>query len=353
MGVNNTLCALQTRERELYPCFPRMPDRIVWVHVPKTGTTFGSRVLAQWGCNSDPAYPNNFTAALPEVLSARSGFLPEVARSKNLTEKCAQAYSFDGGNQWGHHPYTLNATLLYGQCSRLMAMVRDPISRVASGFADHLHSCPGVQRRLNLTEGKAPEFVHLPLHKLCADAEVVLAYARCVQGCTARMLTGRTCGRGEPRFWAASALARHGPSPLRSDRQLLRSARSWRDLSRAYRRMEVLDIADLAAVIRLVRTGSAFFGVTTEWKRSVCTFAALYPRRSKQPYDYAALMHNINPARRVSCSTKVAAVLRRANWRDPADEAIHAAAVARMDELYVKMKGCKGAMEIFNTCMAT
>jgi hypothetical protein len=264
-----------------------------------------------------------------------------VAGSSSLQASCHGAFDFSKSSQFGHHPYTTEYAKSLG--GRLMGIGRDPLSRVASAFANGYHDCDGVRERIG------PEDPHVmkTLDATCNNTEIILAYAACVRGCMTRMLSGQLCGRGQTRFWGKRLYPVFGLGGAREAAQYIRAASTWEALRKTYAQIENTSQRQTDAVVDLIRSGSSYWGVTDDWIRSVCTFAALHPRRYGEPYDYSAFSWNARPAASPACAASVRSILQHAGWHDHSDEQVFAAIKSRSAELHARAQDHR----VYHDCM--
>ena len=313
---------------------------VVWTHVPKTGTSF--------------------KVALTEAVLG-AGLI-------RLTEPRLGLR--------GHNPVTDRDW----ESSAVVMLVREPIDRVASAFLHNQHACDEQRQAVRILAGVDTVFDQRSHPMIRCDQgttrertaqqqpdistsgarggsqpqgsglyvirhdgthagiprHLVLEYARCVEGCMANMLTGRQCNdaSGSPgglgRIPDKSPQRRKVPQPTSAER---RSA---------------LRNASVVAARRM-KNDVDFVGFTSRWNESMCRWrrhvAAAHaclndppsanrssPAAPQITFELSeAAFKNSRPGKSPGCEVEVKAILERAQWRDDADEAVYAAAVARVE----------------------
>ena len=309
---------------------------LAYVHVPKCGSSFQSMLLLA-GCRG---------LSPPELAAAVRKTPDEI---KALPWYGARGCAFSRfGN--GHAPVDV-ASL--GAATRVVTVLREPLSRLVSGLAHNFHDCFPMQEALGVREhdprhvacngGGRLTYASCPKGRPCARPaplpdDAVARYARCVRGCQVNLLTGAWCGTRpltKPRVLPALPVSRPGAPRLRSDR--------FPEATLGLRRRhpphhDPTDAETARAVAAVSAFGDpaspvAFVGLTDRWRDTVRLFGAVFK------VDIAAyrdsLDANNNAAPNARCADAARAALRRvgSNASDPASEAVYRAAVARFDEL--------------------
>ena len=161
-------------------------DGLVFLHVPKAGTSF-SLSLFEYGC----CYESK--GGLLHLMNAfRAG---HQVKHEHAKAQCPGAFASLSG---GHHPHPLSTA--QAQRGHVVGMFRDPVERVASGLAHNFHDCEALPHHLGINCGANPRDYS------CASRaknliQATLMYANCcVTGCMTRMLRMRP-----RRAWAARA----------------------------------------------------------------------------------------------------------------------------------------------------
>ena len=252
--------------------------RLRWIHFPKTGTAFGKALLSM-GCHYNKS--SELSALLQKTLMTRAGH--------GLGSLCPNAF-LHRGLVGGHTPlpYPLPSSL----SGHLVGMMRAPINRIASGYAHNFHDCPQLAEHFNCST-----YTYDCTQRVRTQTAAVLAYAHCVEGCMARMLTGLACGRAR-----LTIRSLQPTTPIRVKR-----AASY--VSRHF----------------------AFRGDTSQWARSTCIFAGLFPPRQRPDYDYGFLFAKQRRTQGGAEATALS-ILQRIGWRD-GDEAIYREATTWMDQM--------------------
>ena len=162
---------------------------VVWMHVPKTGSTF-EHIIFRAACR----------------VEIGSGFIePSQVRDIIQLRMCPNG-TFAMFNN-GHSP--LAEKIINGNDSILkFTLLRTPARRIVSGFFHYMHDCRWLQAAHNISEHGSPLPTDERARRFYAIANVthLQQYARCVAGCAARMLTGHRCGDAEHRPDVARAL---------------------------------------------------------------------------------------------------------------------------------------------------
>lgn len=246
-------------------------DPILYLHVPQTGSGFAT-TIAHHACGD--VIPENETVTEP------SDFLKKWSGTCNA--------SLFKRFQSGHDPLSL---LVEEDFPHVVVMMREPSQRVLSGYFNGLDSCWDMKKKYNCehvnssssdvkcrgdTETKRGGFTRDPL-KISP-----LEYARCVENCSANMLTGKPCS---------------------SD--------------------AAVDVETAVDVISKV----GFVGLTDEWGLSVCLWHKRFGGRV-----LPAEMLNIHPGHMTAVSGGAARYDQRGllgTWRSDAEARVYEAASAR------------------------
>ena len=247
--------------------------RLVFLHVPKTGTSFVNCLL-QYGCSYNG--------------SVGLAYLRDHRNSVQAHEQCRGSFMNDE-IQHAHPPLQPNQiTAGVG----IVGMFRSPKERLLSGFMHNFHDCkflPSVFDVRCNSDYLCPTHVNVR-HNLSA---AVRLYSKCVQGCAVRMLAGQVCGR---------TLAHIDQGTSRYDLRL---------------------------AMDRIRQSFTFLGDTGQWNRSVCIFCALFPPRY-QEYNYDLLFDNVRPSPTSSLDENVRKLIAEQPY-DTADEAVYDVAAAWLD----------------------
>ena len=119
---------------------------MLWVHVPKTGTSFANAVF-RMACKKLPYWAsirtNKNVSGLKQVL---------VPYFSKCFHKEVKACLLEGGAKanTAHHP--LEREGFDPQRVAYVTMLRDPISRLVSGFHHNMHDCHNCTKKTTLTE---------------------------------------------------------------------------------------------------------------------------------------------------------------------------------------------------------
>lgn len=269
------------------PPLPPLPDRLSgkplrFFHVPKTGGSLAFALWA-WGCT----------------------YFERGVRQPHLEAQCRDSFQLWNSSvpidslhlERPHRPLGIVPGLLDDAKSirgHLVGMMRDPVARVASGYAAGFSLCTPLSNG----HGRSTK-ARLPWHVAPEDEEAaVLEYAACVRGCTTRMLTGRSCEGGH------------------------------------VRESEALKAAEMIREDGLF----GFLGDTSQWERSICIFVGLYPPRFRYGYNYSALFLNARPNKSPELELRARAILLRnrrvkgAGVNDP-DQLVFREALAWLDRM--------------------
>ena len=269
---------------------PALPgSRVDWLHIPKCGTTFVSDLL-RFQCDRE------ISDKLGQRDDAEALALEDV-RHQHLLWAAMKGgspyYACQLGLRNYHRPLAAQGGHKSRPVSRVVSFFRDPISRVASGFVNGLHDCERVERQVGISSRSACiAFAggNTSAGELKDAKRAALLYAKCVQGCQGRMVTGDRCDsswRHSPRAEAVAARARKAVAKLRD---------------------------------------FAFVGITERWGASACVFKRDFPRPSGRKYPEQE--PHFRASNDHQCEDKVAAYLRKKGFVDVLDSAVYDAALA-------------------------
>ena len=245
-----------------------------WLHVPKAGSSFQNTLLA-WGCHP---------SRMP--LSRDVG---TVAQFLETNPVCSGSFA-PGQPVASHHP--LSASDRVARPGRVVGIFREPLKRIASGYAHNFHDCKPLQRRYKCSTSHS-DFTCASRVPQRAEEATVLAYARCVEGCWRRMMCGQQCGR----------------RALPPMRQHYRTAAAAAHVA--------------APTLVLARRVFAFVGHTGAWARSICVFVGLFaPRHTPAYADLADLLGNVRPSGKGRLRDRALRILRRNRVND-SDAPLH------------------------------
>jgi hypothetical protein len=238
--------------------FPQKLHRQVrFLHFPKTGTSF-FRVLIAHNC--------------PQILS-----LGELETSFRLVVSGKKRSSCLQMLAPGHQPLSKTADI-----STFVTLLRDPTTRIASGYVHNFHDCTPMQREFKLHDHSNGNLTQ------CDEAhfdDAIPRYFKCVQGCMTRMLIGKTCG---PSMGEVSSKA---------------------DQILAFHRLKKM----------------AFVGFTDTWNATINRFYRQYPAIGAR-FRRELFGKNTRPSNSLRCRSRVIDYLRRNNYTDIADlKLFHAA----------------------------
>ena len=193
----------------------------------------------------------------------------------------------------GHRPLPRDAP-------NRVTLMREPLRRIASGFAHDLHDCKELRERFGCG-GWQPGYANACAQRVWRDVGVdaLLEYSKCVGGCAANLLTGRYCDS------PARALGRSGVERAASE-------------LRAF----------------------AFVGLTDRWTESVELFCRMTAT------DCAAVRRRGTPPLRHGNASFLAELHAALQQRRVAtkDDAVYAAAVEKFDALQ-RQFGAEGGSE--------
>lgn len=204
-------------DRDALPDWARAP--IVWVHTPKTGTSFANVLFHHKGLC--PAFPNDAWFLQPEWSSDH-----EFLKAYNIHELCPGQFA----KEYECPPGSVGVGDIWDQNhAHVVSFFRQPEARVTSGFFSAWHDFP---RHFD-KEGHGREW----LVAQTGEGMNIRGYASVMQGCQVRMLTqgGKACGG-------------NGTKPTMEDVDL------------AIGRMKQMK----------------FVGLTEEWDLSICLFHKMY-----------------------------------------------------------------------------
>jgi hypothetical protein len=166
---------------------------IWWVKAPKTASTFGNilvRAVCPHAHIKTPLQDTGLT------------FLDEHG--------CRESNPLIGYLRPGHAPLPLEVE--EGKYA-ILTIVREPISRIVSGYLHNLHDCKALQKEVGgISDDRDVGLFHnAELRKRVYGTDginlhLLLRYARCVSACQTRMMLGAACGE---RYGALSAGFNH------------------------------------------------------------------------------------------------------------------------------------------------
>lgn len=199
-----------------------------WLHVPKTGSSFAT-TLAHYAA---PTLPPNVTVQEPGDPTFREDYGHLLKSNKRIGR-------FDSN----HVPLTSANALRFS--GKVVVILRQPFDRALSGFYHNKHSC-GLWKTGSLPRGIRATFSR---------------YAKCVRGCTAKMLTGSWCGDESPTWWQPPG------EPFAQDAVLRRTVSA-----------APLEAAGWLAseAIKVLRTQVGFIGLQEHWAATVCLWHARF-----------------------------------------------------------------------------
>lgn len=229
---------------------------LVWVHIPKTGTSFVNTLLF----TACPEWPQGVAM---DTEMERSG-IPYLFQAYPLSKHCKGGFEEDypAPREGGHYGLTEESYGLYA--GRMVGMFRRPRDRVLSSFTQ-----PG---------GPWGD----------ASATNITQYVLKQEGC------------------ATKSLVRGGWYPCNMSSQPV----SEREVSLAMKRLD----------------GFAFIGLTEEWNLSVCLFHAMFG--GELFLEELAVTRSSASSARLAATVELSQTL-GSDWRDEADEKVHAAASRR------------------------
>jgi hypothetical protein len=240
---------------------------VYYLHVPDSGAGFAT-TIAHHVCGND--IPDDTTVAEPEEFF------------EQWSDRCKRE-SF-GRFRSGHDPLDVEKT----NFSNVVVMMRDPSQRVLSGYYRNLQDCSTLQVEYNCipaaTGIKCDGDLQTTDGRYERNPDVIspVEYGKCVENCSANMLTGRFCG-------------------------------------------EIGSVDDDGAVEIVDRLG--FVGLTDEWELSVCLWHQRFGGRV-----LPAELKNVRPGRMTVGSGGVGKYNKHellGHWKPKADSRVYDAAAAR------------------------
>eukprot|EP00927_Polykrikos_kofoidii_P058466 TRINITY_DN529_c0_g1_i10.p1 TRINITY_DN529_c0_g1~~TRINITY_DN529_c0_g1_i10.p1 ORF type:complete len:2746 (+),score=375.40 TRINITY_DN529_c0_g1_i10:544-8238(+) len=158
---------------------------VYFLHVPLSGSGFAS-TIAHHVCGSD--IPDDVWVPEPRDFFEQWGQKCDVSRF--------------GRFESGHDPLTLRNS---DEVAHAVVMVRDPSQRILSGYYTDLHDCDSLRQKHCIRWDATGEYrcdgdTVTPDGRFLRSTTAIppLEYARCVENCTANMLTGRSCDATGP-----------------------------------------------------------------------------------------------------------------------------------------------------------
>lgn len=181
-----TLGSINTTQEDALDGQDDSIDPIFYVHVPESGSGFATTV-AHHACRGD--IPENTLISEPAEFFSSWGLSCDRSRFWRF--------------QSGHQPLTLTAK---EDISHAVVMIREPTQRILSGFYNDFHDCSRLRDVYNCKTSELTGHLRcdgdleLPDGRTVRDAQAIspISYAKCVENCTANMLTGRYCGQKGP-----------------------------------------------------------------------------------------------------------------------------------------------------------
>jgi len=261
-----------TRQRSSPPR-PPPPKELFHLHVPKTGTSIWREII-QYQCAE---------------VETQEKLMEIFYRTGKHAEPCAASI------QRGHHPLSATRNSTTSSLNQTVTLLRRPVERIASGFVHNLHDCDLMQNHFSINDHSD---IPVSMDTLCRDIEahvnnttaaaqsknyaenIVLAYAKCVAGCAANMLSGVHCGRKTRR-----------PRPQNSY-----------DYPRLFETLDSL----------------LFVGITDRWEETVCLWHEVLPRLNGKPYLQQTT--NTRQSRMNECKANVKTILQQSEkWTETTD----------------------------------
>jgi len=252
---------------------PPPPKELFHLHVPKTGTSIWREII-QYQCAE---------------VETEEQLMEIFYRTGKQAEPCAASI------QRGHHPLSATRNETTPSLNQTVTLLRRPVERIASGFVHNLHDCDAMQNHFSINDHSD---IQLSMDQICRDIEaqvntttaaaqsknyaenIVLAYAKCVAGCAANMLSGVHCGRKTRR-----------PRPQNSY-----------DYPRLFETLDSL----------------LFVGITDRWEETVCLWHEVLPRLNGKPYLQQTT--NTRQSRMNECKTNVKTILQQSEkWTETND----------------------------------
>jgi hypothetical protein len=158
-------------------------DPIFYLHMPESGSGWATTV-AHHACKG--TIPDDLLVLEPADFFASWG----TSCNRSLFRRFKS----------GHQPLT--ATTDEG-LSHVVVMIRDPIQRILSGYYNGFHDCSELRQKYNCKTSeltgnlRCDGDIELEDGSTIRDGAAIppLDYARCVENCSANMLTGRVCSQ--------------------------------------------------------------------------------------------------------------------------------------------------------------
>jgi hypothetical protein len=158
---------------------------VYYLHVPLSGSGFASTV-AHYVCGSE--IPVDVWVKEPHDFLEQWGQKCDVSRFARFES--------------GHSPLTLRNP---EEAAHAVVMLRDPSQRILSGYYTDLHDCDALREKYCVRWDATGEYrcegdTETPDGRFLRSTTAIppLEYARCVENCTANMLTGRVCADSGP-----------------------------------------------------------------------------------------------------------------------------------------------------------
>ena len=212
------------RPETKWPKFKKQVCPLIWLHVPKCGTSFAT-TIAHW---IDPSLPHDYSVKpCPGDLPEHTRKAPCGPNEHPLKDKRRCLHRFDNG----HMPLEQDFAKKWHNV-KLVMMERHPVSRVISGFKHNLHDCTWLQEKHGCTASQTGQPAGCGAN--------ITEYAACVRGCVTRMLTGQHCARKTPEDDEAV--------PTTSRQQ----------------------------AVSMIREHVGFIGLTEHWAESVCLWHTMF-----------------------------------------------------------------------------
>ena len=229
-------------------CIDHREQPKFFLHIPKTGSSF-------WLSMIEKHCPN----------------MTSIHQIRHLYDELSvgNSYAYDCMSTFraGHAPLDPS-----GAINQVVTLVRDPLKRIASGFANNFHDCFHMQSRIGVKEQGMHEE---PGRRNSCSSDLlthdnVLEYAKCVSACSTNMLQGKSC-EDHP-------------------------ASRWHD--------------GLEATLK----GMAFVGITDRFKESTCAFKRRFKRVDGRPY---LMLPDINTreSKNKTCASEVLSILRHNSFQ--------------------------------------
>eukprot|EP00927_Polykrikos_kofoidii_P043720 TRINITY_DN377_c0_g1_i1.p1 TRINITY_DN377_c0_g1~~TRINITY_DN377_c0_g1_i1.p1 ORF type:complete len:349 (-),score=30.40 TRINITY_DN377_c0_g1_i1:66-1040(-) len=160
---------------------------IYYLHVPKSGSSFATTVVHHT-CGDEIA--DSVWVQEPSTFMAQWGSVCNHSRF--------------GRFETGHDPLTITTA---ADLKHVVLMIRNPSQRIMSGYYHDLHDCWDLRRTHQCKESEATNGKFKcngdkldGEGRYIRDPEVIPPeeYGKCVENCTANMLTGSHCGTQGP-----------------------------------------------------------------------------------------------------------------------------------------------------------